>query len=131
FAFSFYAWDSLMSLEPRWFSTMFGVYCFAGAFVSALAVMMLLAFFLREQVPLVQHRQMYDLGTWVMGMSTFMMYIGFSQFMLIWYANNPEETFYFINRYGSWTALTISLPILKWVIPFFGLMPPPMRTNRW
>lgn len=130
FVFSLFVWDSLMSLEPEWFSTMFGVYCFIGGFNAAMALMMMLAFHLRSKSDMIQERHLYDMGTYVMAFATFMIYIGFSQFMLIWYANIPEETFYFMHRYqGGWHVLTILLPILKWVIPFFVLMPPTWRTN--
>lgn len=129
-AFSFFAWDTLMSLEPKWFSTMFGVYCFIGAFNAAQAVMMLLAFYLRSSSEHVQERHLHDMGTYVMAFATFMIYVGFSQFMLIWYANLYDETFYYLNRYqGGWYVLTIMVPILKWVVPFFILMPPTWRTN--
>lgn len=131
FAFSLFAWDAVMSIEPKWFSTMFGVYCFSGALVSALALMMLLSIWMRGRTEgHIRHRHMYDLGTYVMAFATFMMYIGFSQFMLIWYANIPDETLWYMNRYeGGWGPWLIALPILKWVIPFLLLMPPPFRTN--
>lgn len=130
FLFSLFSWDGIMSVEPKWFSTMFGVYCFAGAFVSALALMMLMAFYLQSRTPYVPGRQMYDLGTYVMGFSVFMIYIGFSQFMLIWYANIYDETFFYLKRYeGGWMIATVLLPILKWAIPFLLLMPPPFRRN--
>lgn len=128
--FSLFSWDTLMSLEPKWFSTMFGVYCFAGAFNSAMAVMMLILFHLRAKSPYIQERHVHDMGTYVMAFATFMMYIGFSQFMLIWYANLYDETFYYLDRYhGGWYVLSILLPILKWIIPFLVLMPPSFRTN--
>ena len=129
--FSLFGLDVIKSLEPKWFSTMWGVYCFAGALVSSLALTMLLAFWMKGRSEHIHERQLYDLGTYVMGFATFMMYIGFSQFMLIWYANLPDETFYYTERYaGGWAWLTISLPILKWVIPFLVLMPPTWRTSR-
>lgn len=130
FLFSLFSWEAVMSVEPKWFSTMFGVYCFSGAIQSALALMMLLAFYLRGRVELIPHRQMYDMGTYVMCFSVFMAYIGFSQFMLIWYANIPEETFFYLDRYkGGYDLLTIALAVFKFGIPFLLLMPPPMRTN--
>lgn len=130
FTFSLFAWDVLMSLEPEWFSTMFGVYCFIGAFNSAMAVMMMMMFYLRSKCEYIQERHLHDMGTYVMAFSTFMIYVGFSQFMLIWYANMYDETFYYLNRYqGGWYVLTIMVPILKWVVPFLILMPPSYRTN--
>lgn len=130
FVFSFFAWDMVMSIAPKWFSTMFGVYCFAGAFLSAVSVMMLIMLTMRHSTEHLHQRHMYDMGTYVMAFATFMIYIGFSQFMLIWYANIYDETFFFIQRYqGGWVALTIALPFFKWVIPFLVLMPPVWRTN--
>lgn len=130
-AFSFFSLDVIKSLEPKWFSTMFGVYCFIGAFLSAMAATMLIAFWLKEKAPkVVKDHHMYDMGTYVMAFATFMVYIGFSQYMLIWYANIPDEIRYFMVReQGGWEVYTILLPVLKWVIPFFLLMPPPFRTN--
>ncbi|MBI1289995.1 hypothetical protein GC173_01955 [bacterium] len=132
FVFSFWGWEILMSLEPKWFSTMWGVYCFSGGFVSALSTMMLLSFWLRSKYPgyLAEKRQLYDMGTYVMGFSTFFVYIGFSQFMLIWYANIPDETFFYLKRYEhGWLLFTLAIPVLKWLIPFFVLMPPKCRTS--
>jgi len=132
FVFSLWGWDILMSLEPKWFSTMWGVYCFSGGFVSALSMMMLMSFWMRSQFPgyLAEKRQLYDMGTYVMGFATFFVYIGFSQFMLIWYANIPDETFFYIKRYDNmWLVYTIAIPVLKWLVPFFVLMPPKLRTS--
>ena len=128
--FSLYCWEAIMSLSPKWYSTMWGVYCFSGAFVSAASLMMLMAFWIQAKSPVVQKRHMFDMGTYVMAFATFMIYIGFSQFMLIWYANLPEETFYYMDRYkGGWWYLTVSLPFFKWIVPFFVLMPSTNRTN--
>ncbi len=130
FLFSLFSWDVVMSVEPRWFSTMFGVYCFSGAFLSAIAAMMILTFVLRRRTDLVQGRHLYDMGTYVMGFATFMAYIGFSQFMLIWYANLEDETLFYIRRFeGNWMPLVVALSLLKFIIPFLVLMPPRMRTN--
>ncbi len=130
--FSLYSWEMVMSVEPKWFSTMFGVYCFAGALLSALTVMMMLMFVMKDRTQYLHERQMYDMGTYIMAFATFMVYIGFSQFMLIWYANLYDETFFYLDRYqGGWWIVTAALPVLKWVIPFFVLMPPPLRTNRY
>ncbi len=130
FVFSIYSWEMIMSIEVKWFSTMFGVYMFSGAFVAAISLMMLIMFHLRARSEHVKGRHMYDMGTYVMAFATFMVYIGFSQFMLIWYANLYDETFFFMKRYEEgWVVVTLALPVLKWVIPFFLLMPPPLRTN--
>ncbi len=130
FLFSLFSWEAIMSVSPRWFSTMFGVYCFAGAFVSALSLMMMMMFSLKNKTEHLKGRHMYDLGTYVMGFSVFMIYIGFSQFMLIWYANIEDETFWYADRFaGGWILMAVAIPALKWVVPFLVLMPPPLRTN--
>ncbi|MCB2153687.1 hypothetical protein KQI84_02275 [bacterium] len=132
-SFSLHVVDLLMALEPKWFSTMFGVYCFAGLFLSTMCVITLITLAMRRRDTVrgaIQSRQLYDLGTWIMAFSCFMVYIGFSQYMLIWYANLPEETFYMIARtQNGWEFVTILLPLLKWIIPFLVLMPQPFRGN--
>jgi len=133
YTFSVHCIDMVMALEAKWFSTMFGVYCFAGLFLSTLATLTLIVHAFRRVPtvrPAVTQRHVYDMGTWMMAFSCFMMYIGFSQYMLIWYANLPEETFYFIARsQGGWGNVFVALPFLKWVVPFCVLMPQPFRTN--
>jgi len=120
------SFDLLMSLEPLWFSTMFGVYCFAGAWQSFLAALTIAVVLLRRQGALngiVSRFHYHDLGKYIFAFSTFWMYIAFSQFMLIWYANLPEETEWLIPRtFTGWGAIGIMLMVFKFAIPFFGLM---------
>jgi len=132
--FTLFTMDILMSLQSKFFSTMFGIYCFAGMYLSGNAVIVLIVMALRKSGgPLekfVRHIHMRDLGTWLMAFATFMMYVGFSQFMLIWYANLPDETFYFMQRSKfGWGWLFCMLPLLKWIVPFFVLMPNFLRAN--
>jgi hypothetical protein len=134
--FSLASFDLIMSLEPHWSSTMFGVYCFAGLFQSGLALITLVVLWLRRSGPLAEATtpsQLKDLGTLLFAFTIFMTYIGFSQYMLIWYANLPEETFYFIKRMdGGWIWMFVALPVVKFVIPFFGLLSQSAkRTERW
>lgn len=133
YTFSMHCVDMLMALEPRWFSTIFGVYCFSGLFLSTLVVMSFVTMAMRKRREVseaIQTRHMYDIGTWIMAFSVFMVYIGFSQYMLIWYANIPEETFYLIDRSEhGWQYIFALLPLLKWLIPFAFLMPQGFRAN--
>lgn len=134
YTFTFHAIDMLMALEPKWFSTMFGVYIFAGLHLSTIATIALVTVYMRSSNKaigeMIQKRHLWDLGTWMMAFSCFMMYVGFSQFMLIWYANLPEETFYLIDRtQNGWQNVFLMLPLFKWIIPFFGLMPIVFRGN--
>jgi len=98
---SFAAFDILMSLDPHWFSTIFGVYFFAGSFMSIMAFTAFIAMILQRKgmlggVVTTEHYQ--DLGKFLFGFVVFWAYIAFSQYMLIWYANLPEETLFFRHR---------------------------------
>jgi len=119
--------DWIMSLEPMWFSTIFGVYNFAGMFSSGLAVVIILLHWLGKHAPLrdfVNKEHFHDLGKLLFGFTTFWMYIWFSQYMLIWYANIPEETSYYITRtQGWWLPLFVLNMLLNWAIPFAVLLP--------
>src|SRR6266446_1779719 len=119
---SFGAFDWLMSLNYRWFSTMFGVYIFAGAAGSSMSLLVLVitalrsAGYLKEVVTLEHYHIM---GKWMLAFCVFWAYIGFGQYMLIWYANMPEETQYFITRNTeSWWALSMLLVIGRFFVPF-------------
>jgi hypothetical protein len=131
--FTMGAFDQLMTLDPHWFSTMFGVYLFAGMFYSILALTTLLAIYLRKQGALegiFNDNHMHDLGKFMFGFSVFWAYIGFSQFMLIWYANMPEETGYYIRRLeGKWLYVSIFLLVGKFMTPFFVLLPRDAKRN--
>ncbi len=123
--------DWLQSLEPLWFSTMWGVYQFANLFVAGLAAVVLLAAWLAHRgSPLVNKEHLYDLGKLLFAMSTFWMYIWFSQAMLIWYANLAEEAVYFTDRISlGWGPMILASVLLNWVVPFFVLMPRRPKRN--
>jgi hypothetical protein len=123
---TFAACDWFMSLNYRWFSTMWGVYIFAGAAGSSMSLLVLVitalrnAGYLREVVSLEHYHIM---GKWMLAFSIFWAYIGFSQYMLIWYANIPEETQYFLARNtGSWWNLSILLVFGRFFGPFAILL---------
>jgi hypothetical protein len=120
------AFDWLMALDAHWYSTMFGVYFFAGAVVSMFALLALLALGLRGTAAgsaiTVEH--LHDLGKLLFAFTCFWGYIAFSQFMLMWYANIPEETVFFMRRLaGSWRALSIFLAAGHFGAPFLFLLP--------
>jgi hypothetical protein len=121
------SYDWIMSLEPDWASTIFGMYNFAGMFLAGLAVLTLLTLYLQQRRPLayaITAQHLHDLGKLVFAFSTFWMYLWFSQYMLIWYANIPEETIYFVRRWqGFWGPLFLLNVALNWVIPFLVLLP--------
>ena len=130
---SFGAVDWLMSLQPHWYSTIFGVYNFAGLFLSGLAVIVLLVVTRRELGPLsgrVGEAHLHDLGKLLFAFSTFWMYIWFCQYMLIWYSNIPEEAVYFVPRItGPWRALFVANVLLNWVLPFTLLLSQRAKKN--
>ncbi len=120
-------YDWIMSLQPEWSSTIFGLYNFAGLFVSTLAVFVLLLAWLRRRAPLnviITTQHLHDCGKLVFAFSTFWMYLWFSQYMLIWYANIPEEASYYAQRqHGLWGPLLLLNVGLNWGLPFLALLP--------
>jgi hypothetical protein len=116
----------LMSLDPHWYSTIYGVYYFAGAFMSGTAVLILMCQWLQKHgflVGVVSTEHYHDLGKLMFAFMVFWTYIAFSQFFLIWYANIPEETIWFEYRWtGSWMWLSLLLLVLHFAVPFFFLM---------
>jgi hypothetical protein len=129
--FSLATFDWLMSLQPEWFSTVFAGYNFAGSFLSSLAVISITAIVLRRQGALrgiVSDHHLHDLGKLILGFSTFWIYLWFSQYMLIWYGNLPEEVTYFVWRnQGAWAVLAVANLLVNWVIPFLVLLPKPAK----
>lgn len=132
FSLSFFSYDLIMSTEPHWFSTMFAVYNFAGLFVNGVVVTALLAIFLRERgfFPEFTQDHLHDLGKFIFAFSIFWAYIWFSQFMLIWYGNIPEETVYFYDRFhGGWRAFFFLNFFMNFIVPFFVLMTRKSKRN--
>lgn len=138
--FSMLCWYLIMGLEPHWFSTMFSVYAFAGLFQSGLALTIVLTLWLRDNDVFgdyVGERQIHDLGQLLFGFTVFYAYIGFSQFMLIWYANIPEEAIWYVARgiapdtATGWEVFSLALPILKFVVPFLVLLPQANKKNKY
>lgn len=122
---TFASFDWLMSLQPHWYSTIFGVYFFAGAFLSGLAFMTLFIMALQRAGMLkeVTQEHFHDLGKLLFGFTVFWAYIAFSQFMLIWYANIPEEVEFFLHRlHHGWEGISWWMPITHFFLPFFFLM---------
>lgn len=126
-SYSFFSVDTLMALDPHWFSTIFGVYAFAGAFQTTFAFMILTILFLKGQgllKGLVTDEHLHDLGKFMKAFTVFWAYIAFSQFLLIWYANLPEETiFYYHRMHGGWAIVTIGLLVFRFIVPFLALLP--------
>lgn len=127
------AFDWIMSIEPHWFSTIFGVYAFAGTFVSGVAFTTLAVIKLKEWGYLkgvVTEDHYHDLGKWMFGFSIFWAYIWISQYLLIWYANIPEETEYYVLRsHHGWNVVFFANLFINWLLPFFLLMTRAAKRN--
>jgi hypothetical protein len=120
------AWDWVLSIDTHWFSTMFGWYVFASWFVSGLSAITLAVLYLKDAgyLKMVSESHLHDLGKFVFAFSIFWTYIWFSQFLLIYYANVPEEVVYFLDRlesdyYGKFIFINL---FLNFFFPFLGLM---------
>jgi hypothetical protein len=122
------AWDWVMSVDVHWFSTMFGWYVFASWWVSGIAATTLIAIFLKQAgyLRMLNSNHFHDLGKLMFGFSIFWTYVWFSQFMLIWYANLPEESVYFTQRLGGfdgrYTWIFYANLVINFAFPFLALM---------
>jgi hypothetical protein len=129
---TFAAFDWIMSLAPHWYSTIFGVYAFAGGFVAGIALLAIVAVGLRGAglLPSITTEHLHDLGKLLFAFTVFWAYIAFSQFFLIWYGNIPEETVFFLARLqGGFKLVTIALAVGHFGVPFFFLMPRAIKRN--
>jgi hypothetical protein len=130
---TFAAIDWIMALEPEWYSTMFGVYFFAGSVIGILSFTILIVNFAHAQgalrgVVTVEH--LHDVAKLLFGFTIFWAYIAFSQYFLIWYGNIPEETIYYMKRQvGSWQSIGMLLAGGHFLFPFFFLMPRAVKRN--
>jgi hypothetical protein len=118
------AWDWLMSIDAHWFSTLYGWYVFSSMLVSGMAILIILLFFIRRMgyMEYVNEEHIHDLGKYMFAFSIFWAYLWFSQYMLIWYANIPEETVYFYYRHKNYETILYASLIMNFVVPFITLM---------
>lgn len=125
--FSLFCVDMLMSLLPTWYSTIFGIYGFAGMIQATMALMAIIIVLMKRSGLVkgyVTEEHQHDVVKYLKGFSVFWAYIAFSQFMLQWYANIPEETEYYILRaQGGWLPISLGLLIFRFVVPFLALLP--------
>ena len=126
FAFSvtIVAFDWIAGMVPEWYSDIFGVYLFAGSFLSSLAATILATLYLKRHDRLgeVRRDHLYSLGTFTFAFTVFWSYIAFAQYMLMWYANLPDEVNWYHDRlHGGWHVVTVTLAIVHFIIPFFAL----------
>ena len=126
FGWSVLAWDLSMSLDYHFQSTMYGWQVFMGGWVVALMVQSILVRLWRNALgadELILERHFHDIGKLCFGFTAFWGYLTFSQFLVIWYGNMPEEThFFFLRMSKPWVTFTLSVAILMFVVPFFGLL---------
>lgn len=136
--FSLMSWFWIMGLQPHWFSTMFSVYCFAGAFQAGWALTILITLWLNDRGYLggfFGTEQIHQLGKMLFAFTVFYAYIGFSQFLLIWYANIPEEAIWYVTRgmtpiETGWGNVSLLIPFAKFIVPFFILLPQAIKKNK-
>jgi hypothetical protein len=124
-------WDWIMSIDVHWFSTLFGWYVFAGAWCSAMVVMVLLTLYLKKlgYLPKVNDSHIHDLGKWTFATSFLWSYMWFSQYMLIWYANIPEETTYYLMRIEHFKGIYFGMFFINFVFPMLILMSRDAKRN--
>lgn len=127
-ATAFASYDILMSIDPHWFSTIFGIYFFAGGILGAISLMVVLAGAMQRMGGMldgvVTKEHYHDLGKYMFGFTVFWAYIAFSQYMLIWYAGIPEETAFYQHRLAhGWGWHSAMLVMLHFVVPFLILLP--------
>jgi hypothetical protein len=118
-------WLWLMSIDAHWYSTMYSWYTFASTFVSGLAVISLFVVYLKNEgyLPIVNKEHLHDLGKFMFAFSIFWTYLWFSQFMLIWYANIPEETVYFKPRAeGLYSPVFWTMMVINFIFPLLIFM---------
>lgn len=132
-SFSLASFDWLMVLTRDWSSTIFAIYAFAGLFVGGLAAITLAVVLLLERgylTDVVTEDHLHDLGKLLFAFSIFWAYIWFSQYILIWYGNLPDETQFYLARTGNrWTTLFLLNLVVNWVIPFLVLLPRDTKRN--
>jgi len=130
---AFGSYDLLMSVDPHWFSTIFGVYFFAGAFMAAFCLIALLCMFLQRMGMLrgvVTREHYHDLGKLMFAFVVFWAYIAFSQYMLYWYGGIPEETIWFRHRLEhGWETHSAILLVAHFILPFLILLPRAVKRN--
>jgi hypothetical protein len=130
---SIMSWDWIMSLDPHWFSTLFGWYVFASFFVSGITTICMITLYLKS-VGYLEHvntSHIHDLAKFMFGISVFWTYLWFSQFMLIWYANIPEEVTYFVQRIEDYNLPFFGAVVMNFVFPILILINTDFKRITW
>ncbi|SHL55037.1 cation-translocating P-type ATPase [Flavobacterium saccharophilum] len=130
---SIMSWDWIMSFDPHWFSTLFGWYVFASFFVSGITTIALVTIYLKSKgyLEYVNTSHIHDLAKFMFGISVFWTYLWFSQFMLIWYANIPEEVTYFVTRIQLYNLPFFGAVVMNFVFPLLILINTDFKRLSW
>ena len=130
---SMMSWDWIMSVDPHWFSTLFGWYVFASMFVSGITVIALITIYLksRNYLEFVNENHLHDVAKFMFAFSIFWTYLWFSQFMLIWYSNIPEEVTYFVTRFNDYKLPFLGMVVMNFVFPILMLMNADFKRIPW
>jgi hypothetical protein len=130
---SMMSWDWIMSVDPHWFSTLFGWYVFASMIVSAITVIAMVTIYLKSRgyLPEVNNSHLHDLAKFMFGFSIFWTYLWFSQFMLIWYSNIPEEVTYFVTRIADYKMIFFGMVAMNFLFPVLLLMNSDFKRMNW
>jgi hypothetical protein len=127
------SYDWLMSLEPKWYSTIFGLVMLSGGALSFFSIVTLVCLAFRRAGILknsITQEHYHDLGKWLLCMTSFYTYVAFSQYFLIWYSNIPEETIWYRHRMvGSWLPISLAMPFVRFIIPFAILLCRPAKRS--
>ncbi len=130
---SIMSWDWIMSIDTHWYSTLFGWYVFASFFVTAITVIAFVTLYLKSKgyLPEVNTSHIHDLAKFMFGLSIFWTYLWFSQFMLMWYSNIPEEVTYFIFRIEEYNLPFFLMLLLNFVLPLLLLINTDFKRLSW
>lgn len=130
---SMMSWDWIMSVDPHWFSTLFGWYVFAGMMVCGVTVIAFVTMYLKSKglLPQVNDSHLHDLAKFMFAFSIFWTYLWFSQFMLIWYSNIPEEVTYFVTRIEDYKLPFFGMLAMNFIFPLLLLMNSDYKRVPW
>ena len=130
---SIMSWDWIMSIDPHWSSTLFGWYVFASFFVSGITTIALISLYLKSKgyLEYVNTSHIHDLAKFMFGFSVFWTYLWFSQFMLIWYANIPEEITYFVTRIQLYNLPFFGAIVMNFLFPILILINTDFKRITW
>lgn len=125
------SWDWLMAIDTHWFSTLYGWYIFSGMWVTAVIVTLMFILYLKNKgyLPNVNENHIHDMGKWMFAISILWAYLWFSQFMLIWYADIPEEVSYFVERFHDYKVPFLTMFFVNLIFPLIILMSRDAKRN--